>query len=210
MQWTRSRLAHEVITTCVPNNQNHPSFLHQFQALRLTNPWHSFRNIHVNSDLSNKTYPPEFDNFRLPLNPLLAEVISSRPGLYRSIYAGDDPQILADTQSNPNSSFCTSTSPDSPIANQFPWTGCSSPFIDYLRASFNRSQLLAVEASLYKTIPQAPSNRPASHFTLIQGPPGTGKTRTLRMLLNVLQNQQFDAYYEQIRSFVTRVILGNK
>lgn len=49
-----------------------------------------------------------------------------------------------------------------------------------------------------------------SNFTLVQGPPGTGKTRTLLTLLNVLQNQQFDLYYETLRRFVNDVLFSSK
>ena len=164
----------------------------------------------MNHVFGASVYPSAFSSFRLPLNPLLSEIVSIRPGLYRSIYAGEDTALLQDAAQNANSAFCTPVSPQSPLAGQFAWEGCTPPFIDYLRNHFNRSQLFAVEASLYRTVAQQPSARPASHFTLIQGPPGTGKTRTLRMLLNVLLNQQFDAYYEQLRGFVNQIIAGNK
>lgn len=63
---------------------------------------------------------------------------------------------------------------------------------------------------MYNTIQQEPSSQQVSHFTLIQGPPGTGKTKTLLMILNVMQNQLFDAYYERLRGFVNGVVFGGK
>lgn len=63
---------------------------------------------------------------------------------------------------------------------------------------------------MYSPAQQQPSPRPVSHFTLIQGPPGTGKTKTLLMILNVMQNQLFDAYYERLRGFVNGVVFGGK
>ena len=164
----------------------------------------------MNHAFGAAVYPPAFASFRLPLNPLLCEVVGSRPGLYRSVYAGEDAALLRDALHNPGSALCVPAAPQSPLAGQFAWDGCTPVFVDYLRGSFNRSQLFAVEASLYRTVAQQPSPRPASHFTLIQGPPGTGKTRTLRMLLNVLLNQQFDAYYEQLRGFVNQIIAANR
>ncbi|OAO17990.1 tRNA splicing endonuclease [Blastocystis sp. ATCC 50177/Nand II] len=71
-------------------------------------------------------------------------------------------------------------------------------------------QLFAAEACMYSPAQQQPSPRPVSHFTLIQGPPGTGKTKTLLMILNVMQNQLFDAYYERLRGFVNGVVFGGK
>ena len=186
------------------------SFLAQLRALPLANPSQSLRPSDVNHAFGAAAYPPAFAAFRLPPNPLLCEIVGSRPGLYRSVYAGEDAALLQDALQNPRSALCVPAAPQSPLANQFAWEGCTPVFIDYLRGSFNRSQLFAVEASLYRTVAQLPSPRPASHFTLIQGPPGTGKTRTLRMLLNVLLNQQFDAYYEQLRGFVNQIVAGNR
>ena len=182
----------------------------QLRALPLANPSQSLRPSDVNHAFGAAAYPPAFAAFRLPPNPLLCEIVGSRPGLYRSVYAGEDAALLQDALQNPRSALCVPAAPQSPLANQFAWEGCTPVFIDYLRGSFNRSQLFAVEASLYRTVAQLPSPRPASHFTLIQGPPGTGKTRTLRMLLNVLLNQQFDAYYEQLRGFVNQIVAGNR
>lgn len=164
----------------------------------------------MNHAFGAAAYPAAFSSFRLPLNPLLCEIVSVRPGLFRSIYAGEDAALLQDAAQNPTSAFCVAGAAQSPLGSQFAWEGCTPTFIDYLRDHFNRSQLFAVEASLYRTVAQQPSARPASHFTLIQGPPGTGKTRTLRMLLNVLLNQQFDAYYEQLRGFVNQIVAGSK
>lgn len=67
-----------------------------------------------------------------------------------------------------------------------------------------------MEAALYRTVALPRGAHPVSNFTLVQGPPGTGKTRTLLTLLNVLQNQQFDLYYETLRRFVNDVLFSSK
>lgn len=164
----------------------------------------------MNDNFYQSIYPPAYTNFRLPLNSLLREVILIRSSNYRYIYAGENPSFLNDMHQNPHSYYISGTSPQSPLADQFPWAGCTPDFISYLRDNYNRSQLFAVEACLYRTEQQLPSSWPVSGFTLIQGPPGTGKTRTLLMLLNVLQNQQFDRYYEQLRRFINDIIFTTK
>ena len=164
----------------------------------------------MNDDLLPAIYPPEFASFRLPVNPLLLEVVSTRPGFYRCVYAGEDASILHDMMNNPDSQFLASNSPAPPLADQQPWARCSPAFVAHLREKFNRSQLFAMEAALYRTVALPRGAHPVSNFTLVQGPPGTGKTRTLLTLLNVLQNQQFDLYYETLRRFVNDVLFSSK
>ena len=210
--WSRPSLPDEIIASNAPQTSravrsSSPSlgFIEQFQSSTRLNPCVSLQNRTVNEDFLQDIYPVEFAGFRLPLNPLLKEIVQMRPGLYRCVYAGEDPSFLHDMNTNPNSIYVNGTSPRSPLAGQTPWSCCSPTFISHLRDTYNRSQLFAMEAALYNT-----RSLPVSHFTLIQGPPGTGKTRTLLMLLNVLQNQQFDAYYEQLRSYVNNVLFSSK
>ena len=185
-------------------------FIQQFTSEHPTNPCLQLINRTVNDRFLADIYPSAFTAFRLPLNPLLLEIVKTAPGTYRCVYAGEDAQLLADMNQNPTSALVSGTSPQSPIAGQFPWSNCTPLYIDHLRSSFNRSQLFAMEAALYLTQSQTPSGRPVSRFTLIQGPPGTGKTRTLLSLLNVLQNQQFSLYYEQLRSYINNMLCANR
>ena len=120
----------------------------------------------MNEDFLQFIYPTEFADYRLPLNPLLEEVVNIRPGLYRCVYAGEDPSFLQDMNNNPDSIYVNGTSPGSPLTGQIPWSCCSPIFITHLRDTYNRSQLFAIESALYNT-----KSLPVSHFTLIQGPP---------------------------------------
>ena len=185
-------------------------FIQQFIAEIRTNTCARLINRTVNDRFLSDIYPPEFNSFRLPLNPLLSEIVYTTPNRYRNIYAGEDMNLVNDMNQNPNSLLVSGTSPQSPLQGQFPWASCSPVFVDHLRTHFNRSQLFAIEASLYLTQKQTPSARPVSGLTLIQGPPGTGKTRTLLTLLNVLQNQQFNLYYEQLRQYVNNILFAKK
>lgn len=186
------------------------SVLQEFSQPKWSNPNESLRGKNVNNAISPSMYPSSFAAFKLPLNPLLQEIITTRPHYYRSIYAGEDPSLLQNSVTNPESTLVSQATPQSPLLQQYPWSGISPVFITHLRNEFNRSQLFAAEACLYDTFHQPPSPHPVSHFTLIQGPPGTGKTKSLVMILNVMQNQQFDAYYERIRGFVNQVVFGTK
>jgi len=55
-------------------------------------------------------------------------------------------------------------------------------FVDHLRASYDASQLAAIEGAA-RHLAARSGDRPP--FTLIQGPPGTGKTHTVVAILNV-------------------------
>ena len=213
LRWQRPLAKEEVISTkSLRGNTSARTdgFLKRFFAESRANPCEQLIGRSVNDDFLQAIYPAEFASFRLPVNPLLLEIVTTRPGFYRCIYAGEDPSILRDMTSNPSSRFLSNVSPSSPLAEQVPWTCCSPAFITHLREKFNRSQLFAMEASLYRTVSLPRGDHPVSNFTLIQGPPGTGKTRTLLTLLNVLQNQQFDLYYETLRRFVNDVLFSSK
>lgn len=191
-------------------NSHSASFLQPFTQAKCPNPNSCLLGTNVNNAISPFIFPPAFSSFRLPLNPLLQEIVTTRPNFYRSIYAGEDPILLQDSIHNPHSALISQATPNSPLLQQYPWVGLTPPFITHLRTVFNRSQLFAAEACMYSPTQQQPSPRPVSHFTLIQGPPGTGKTKTLLMILNVMQNQLFDAYYERLRGFVNGVVFGGK
>lgn len=212
LTWNRRSLPNEIIVANAPQSSRlhrdiNPSlgFIQQFNSTPRSNPCETLLNRTVNEDFLQFIYPADFANFRLPLNPLLEEIVTIRPGLYRCVYAGEDPTLLNDMNSNSNSMLVSGTSPGSPLTGQIPWSCCSPTFVTHLRNHYNRSQLFAIESALYNT-----KSLPVSHFTLIQGPPGTGKTRTLLLLLNVLQNKQFDIYYEQLRSYVNNVLFSSK
>lgn len=212
LHWNGELSTNSLYITTPSKTSNTPAgrFITQFRSQTIPNPSFVFINKTVNDDFFQSVYPEVFANFRLPLNPLLKELVMINPMNYRYVYSGENPSFLHDIATNPASYYVNGTSPSSPLAGQFPWIGCTPDFITYLRENYNRSQLFAVESCLYQTDRQAPSTRPVSSFSLIQGPPGTGKTRTLLMLLNVLQNQQFDRYYEQLRSFINQVVFTTK
>lgn len=212
LHWNGDLETNSLYITTPSATSNTPTgrFITQFRSQTIPNHSFAFINKTVNDDFFQSVYPEVFSNFRLPLNPLLKELVLINPRNYRYVYSGENPSFLHDIATNPASYYVNGTSPSSPLAGQFPWIGCTPDFITYLRENYNRSQLFAVESCLYQTNRQTPSTRPVSSFSLIQGPPGTGKTRTLLMLLNVLQNQQFDRYYEQLRSFINKVVFTTK
>ena len=125
--WSRPSLPDEIIASNAPQTSravrtSSPSlgFIEQFQSSTRLNPCVSLQNRTVNEDFLQDIYPVEFAGFRLPLNPLLKEIVQMRPGLYRCVYAGEDPSFLHDMNTNPNSIYVNGTSPRSPLAGQTP------------------------------------------------------------------------------------------
>ena len=70
----------------------------------------------------------------------------------------------------------------------------SAGYLNYLKKSFNPSQLEAISA--------ASSNYGDGGFTLVKGPPGTGKTTVLKGITNSLHLRQMSKFYNIIEQMV--------
>ena len=64
-----------VSSAALASGPNRRSFLQQLRSLGLANPSQSLQSSDVNHAFGAAAYPAAFASFRLPLNPLLCEIV---------------------------------------------------------------------------------------------------------------------------------------
>lgn len=140
-----------------------PMVMHFLPVDSLTSSWREFLALH---DIGNSS-------------PLISEILASSTLLVDNSSKSSTEDIVVDNVSNPVSIIEVSHKTVINIP------GMTPKFMDFLKLSFNSSQLKAIEIS---------SKRDG--FVLIQGPPGSGKTSTILGILNSIHLREYNRFYK--------------